>query len=163
MTTKTAAKHSRGSQCGCTALRKATRRISHLFDVALAPTGLKITQRAILAEIGRQEPTNVGRLAASLVMDSGALAHTLKPLERDGLVSLDINPTDRRHRLINLTERGREKLSESDVLWTQAQSVFDAALGNAEAQTLRALLDSLTSDEFAVRFSQGMARPAKAK
>ena len=73
-----------GSQCNCTALRKASRRISQLYDTALAPSGVKTTQRAILAQIGRSEPVTVGALAEALVMDSGALAHTLKPLERGG-------------------------------------------------------------------------------
>jgi DNA-binding MarR family transcriptional regulator len=47
---------------------------------------VKTTQRAILAQIGRSEPVTVGALAEALVMDSGALAHTLKPLERDNLL-----------------------------------------------------------------------------
>ena len=67
-----------GSRCNCTALRKASRRISQLYDMALAPGGLKTTQRAILAQIGRSEPTTIGKLAEALVMDSGALAHTLE-------------------------------------------------------------------------------------
>ena len=67
-------------RCHCTELRKASRRISQLYDTALAPSGLKTTQRAILAEIGRSEPTTVGALADALVMDAGGLAHTLKPL-----------------------------------------------------------------------------------
>ena len=49
----------KGSGCNCTALRKASRRISQLYDTALAPSGLKTTQRAILAQIGRSEPTTV--------------------------------------------------------------------------------------------------------
>ena len=43
------AKATEGSRCNCTALRKASRRISQLYDTALAPSGLKTTQRAILA------------------------------------------------------------------------------------------------------------------
>jgi hypothetical protein len=58
-----------GKGCSCTTLRKATRRISQLYDTALAPSGLKTTQRAILAQIGRSEPTTVGELAGALVMD----------------------------------------------------------------------------------------------
>ena len=70
----------RKGACNCTALRKASRRISQLYDAALAPSGIKTTQRAILAQVGRSEPATVGELAEALVMDSGALAHTLKPL-----------------------------------------------------------------------------------
>src|SRR5580700_9277973 len=96
-----AARPTDGSRCSCTTLRKATRRISLLYDAALAPSGLKTTQRAILAQIGRSEPATVGELAEALVMDSGGLAHTLKPLERDGFVAVAIGPNDRRNRLIS--------------------------------------------------------------
>jgi len=78
------------------------------------PSGLKTTQRAILAELGRSERTTVGELAEALVMDPGALAHTLKPLERDGLIAVAVDPDDRRNRLITLTRRGRTKLAETD-------------------------------------------------
>ena len=115
-----------GSQCNCTALRKASRRISQLYDTALAPSGVKTTQRAILAQIGRSEPVTVA-LAEALVMDSGALAHTLKPLERDHFIAAAVDPADRRNRLITLTQRGRAKLAESEALWAKAQQGFEIA------------------------------------
>src|ERR1700761_7759862 len=101
------------SRCNCTALRKATRRVSQLYDTALAPSGMKTTQRAILAELGRSERATVGELAAALVMDAGALAHTLKPLERDRLVAIAVDPNDRRNRLIGLTRQGRARFDET--------------------------------------------------
>src|SRR6266446_6542285 len=128
---------SEGSRCSCTALRKASRRISQLYDTALAPSGLKTTQRAILGQISRSEPTTVGALAVALVMDSGALAHTLKPLERDRLVAIEIDPDDRRNRLITLTAKGRAKLAETDVLWAKAQRGFEIAFGSAESEAFR--------------------------
>ncbi len=76
-----------------------------------APSGLKVTQRAILARIGRSEPTSVGELADGLVMDAGGLAHTLKPLVRDGFVTIAPDPQDRRNRLVRLTSAGKAKLS----------------------------------------------------
>src|ERR1700692_4941339 len=123
-----------GSGCSCTALRKATRRISQLYDTALAPSGLKTTQRAILAEIGRSEPTTVGALADALVMDAGGLAHTLKPLTREKLVVIAVDPQDRRNRLISLTPLGWSKLRESDALWEAAQRSFEAAFGATQAE-----------------------------
>ena len=39
------------SECYGTALRKASRRVTALYDETLAPTGLRSTQFAILAEI----------------------------------------------------------------------------------------------------------------
>ena len=151
------AKESRESRCSCTALRKATRRISQLYDAAFAPSGLKTTQRAILAQIGRSQPTSVGALAEALVMDPGALGHTLKPLERDGFVAITIDPGDRRSRRITLTRQGQTTLAETDSLWADAQAGFEAAFGKARSDALREATMFLVSDAFTARFEQSLA------
>jgi DNA-binding MarR family transcriptional regulator len=145
------------SRCNCTALRKATRRISQLYDTALAPSGLKTTQRAILAQLGRSETVTVGHLAEALVMDAGALAHTLKPLERDRLVAVTVDPSDRRNRLIKLTRRGRARLAESDALWAKAQTGFEVAFGRVESEALRQALQLLVSDRFNSTFEEALS------
>ena len=96
----------------------------------------------------------LGELAEALVMDPGALAHTLKPLERDGLVAVAVDPDDRRNRLITLTRRGRAKLVETDGLWEKAQRSFEAALGRADSDALREGLRLLISDDFAATFEK---------
>src|SRR5260221_2573776 len=101
-------------RCHCTELRKASRRISQLYDTALAPSGLKTTQRAILAEIGRSEPATVGALANALVMDAGGLAHTLKPLTPEKLVTIAVDPHDPRNRLISPNPFGRVQVRKTD-------------------------------------------------
>jgi DNA-binding MarR family transcriptional regulator len=146
-----------GSRCNCTALRKATRRVSQLYDTALAPSGLKTTQRAILAQLGRSGPTTVGQLAEALVMDAGALAHTLKPLERDRLIAVTVDPDDRRSRMITLTRQGRAKLAESDALWAKAQAGFEAAFGRVESEALRQALQLLVSDRFNSNFAEALS------
>jgi hypothetical protein len=42
------------SQCSATAMRKATRRMTQLYDDALAPAGLRSTQYAIVDELHRK-------------------------------------------------------------------------------------------------------------
>jgi DNA-binding MarR family transcriptional regulator len=158
-TRKRSAGAARESRCSCTALRKATRRISQLYDTALAPSGLKITQRAILAQIGRSEPTTVGSLAEALVMDSGALAHTLKPLERDGFVAIAVDSNDRRNRLISLTRKGQAKLVESDALWARAEKGFESIFGQAKSNELREAMKTLISDGFMAAFENAIMSP----
>ena len=139
--------------CNCTALRKATRRISQLYDSALEPCGLRATQRAILSQIARSGAPPLAELAEALVMDRGALTHNLKPLERDGLVEIRVDPDDRRNRLIALTKAGRAKLAESEPLWQRAQDGFEAALGAAKSATLRKALEHIVSEEFVAVFA----------
>ena len=152
--------NSQPGYCNCTALRKASRRISQLYDAALAPSGLKTTQRAILAQIRRSEPTTVGNLAEALVMDAGALAHTLKPLERDGLISIDVDPDDRRNRVAKLTSAGNARLSESDRLWENAQRGFEVAFGRAKSEALREAMQSLVTGDFVRAFEKATAKAA---
>jgi DNA-binding MarR family transcriptional regulator len=148
--------HESGKQatpCNATALRKATRRVSQLYDAVLEPSGLRGTQRAILMHIDRAGTPSLGELAEALVIDRGALTHNLKPLERDGLVKIIVDPKDRRNRLIALTASGRTKLAESKALWARAQRGFEAAFGVAKSASLRKALEYIASDAFAAAFS----------
>jgi DNA-binding MarR family transcriptional regulator len=143
------------SVCNCTALRKATRRVSHLYDSALEPCGLRTTQRSILMQIARsQNPPSLGELAEALVMDRGALTHTLKPLERDRLIEIRVDLEDRRNRLVALTAAGRKKIEQSTVLWKRAQQGFEAAFGVAKSAALREALEFVVSEDFVAAFDR---------
>jgi hypothetical protein len=45
--------------CNCLALRQATRRVTQLFDEALAPTGLGVNQYSILARLKGDGPSTM--------------------------------------------------------------------------------------------------------
>ena len=143
------------SVCNCTALRKATRRVSQLYDSALEPCGLRTTQRSILMQIAwSQNPPSLGELAEALVMDRGALTHTLKPLERDRLIEIRVDPDDRRNRLVALTAAGRQKIEQSTVLWKRAQQGFESAFGAAKSAALRQALEFVVSEDFVTAFNR---------
>ncbi|TSD87972.1 MarR family transcriptional regulator [Mycobacterium sp. KBS0706] len=130
-------------------MRKASRRVTQLYDDALAPTGLRSTQFAILAELHElaDKPPTLAELAAALVIDRSALGHNLRPLERDGLITLQESPKDRRRRHIVMTEQGRALLQQALGLWMAAQDRFHAVFGRREAEMLRnALLDIAYDD-----------------
>lgn len=140
------------SLCYCTTLRKASRRLTGLYDDVMAPAGLKSTQIAVLSHIRRLGSASVNALADSLVMDASGLTHTLKPLERDGFIRIQIDAKDRRGKLISLTPTGEKKLKETDLLWTRAQLTFEKLVGES-APELRESLKSLLTKEFANKFA----------
>ncbi|HUB50188.1 MAG TPA: MarR family winged helix-turn-helix transcriptional regulator [Acetobacteraceae bacterium] len=133
--------------CNCTTLRKAARHVSGLYDRALAPSGLRVTQYAILAELGRSGPMTITELARAMVMERNGLGHNLRPLEREGLVSMEIGG-DRRSRVILLTRSGRARLANAKTLWQQAQDRFGAVFGPDRVQALRSLLIAATTAEY---------------
>jgi len=134
--------------CHATALRKATRHVTNMFDSALAPTGLRSTQRSILMHIARAKEPSVKDLALMLVLDRSALTHNLKPLIRDGLVYLRQNPSDKRGRVVRLTPIGEQKLMDSHDLWHRAQTAYEEAFGVEKASAVREVLGRIASLAF---------------
>jgi len=141
--------------CNATALRKASRRLTQLYDDALVPCGLRSTQYAILAEVGRRadHPPTMRELADALVLDRSALGHNLRPLERDGWLMLAASPADRRRRHVVLTPAGRAILAAARPRWQAAQRQFEAAVGAAEASRLRSILTSIAQNEQLARLA----------
>lgn len=138
--------------CSSSDLRKAARRVSLLYDEALAPCGLRSTQRSLLAQVAKLGTPRMSELAAAQVLDRSALNHNLKPLIRDGLVSIELSSEDRRSRRIKLTSLGLKKLAESDLPWSKAQRRFEAAFGSEHTDQLGELLDRILSPDFVATF-----------
>jgi DNA-binding MarR family transcriptional regulator len=136
--------------CNCGVIRQAARRITRLYDQALAPAGLRITQYPILASLASAGPVTMGVLADRMVMDRATLGHNLRPMEAQGLLSLTAG-TDRRSRIVALTEVGRRKLREARPAWRAAQETFEAAFGPEDSAALRATMLRLTRLDFSGR------------
>src|SRR5258708_11260887 len=98
--------------CNCGALRQAARRVTKLYDDALAPTGLGVNQYSILARLSHVGPSTIQDLARLLVMDRSTLGHLLRPLEKRGLVRLDVSVEDGRSRVTTLTRAGRALIAK---------------------------------------------------
>jgi DNA-binding MarR family transcriptional regulator len=75
-------------------------------------------------------------------MDRTTLTANLKPLERRGLLESKVDPTDRRGRLLTLTEAGRTLLASALPIWTRTHNEIDARL-EEDAAALRAGLRAL--------------------
>jgi DNA-binding MarR family transcriptional regulator len=136
--------------CTCLALRQAARRVTRLYDDALAPMGLGVNQYSILARLGRVGPSRIQDLARLLVMDRSTLGHLLRPLEKRGLVRLKVSEQDGRSRVAALTPAGRAALAKGHPLWAQAQRRFASVFGEKSALDLRAILKKVAMADFGV-------------
>ena len=133
--------------CNCAALRQAARRVTRLYDQALAPTGLRITQFPILSWLSAAGPMTMNVLADRLGLDRATLGHNLRPLRDQGLVSMRYGQ-DRRSRVVALTEAGRQRLADARPFWRQAQRTFEAAFGPEDSAALRVTMTRLASLDF---------------
>lgn len=126
-------------------LRKATRRVTQAYDLALASTGLKTTQYTLLSAINRAGEPPLSELAATLVMDRSTLGHNLRPLEREGLVALRADAGDARSRRVRLTRQGRARHAKAKILWQKMQDRFETTFGPTQTAALREALLTLAT------------------
>ncbi len=129
------------SGCTCLRLRKASRRVSQIYDRSLEPLGLTVTQFSLLGYVAGFDGIGIGALAAKLVMDPTTLTRNVRPLVRQGLVELVADPDDQRSRCLHLTAAGRKAYQQAKPAWARAQREIDKALEDAGAPTLNKVLD----------------------
>lgn len=141
--------------CSCAALRQAARHVTQFYDAALAASGLGINQFSILSRIKSVEPVAIQDLAALLVMDRSTLGHLLRPLRRRRLVTLAIDPQDRRSRRVTLTAAGRALLAKTRPMWVDAQRRFARAMGEDAARDLRVTLKRVATIDYATDRESG--------
>ena len=135
--------------CNCAALRQAARHVTRYYDACLAGIGLRITQYVILSRLDRGDDPGGGMsmaaLAAAMAMDRSTLGHNLRPLERDGLVSIGPGAADRRARAVTLTAEGRRRVEEARAAWRAAQDGFEAKFGAERARAFRTLMAEIVA------------------
>jgi DNA-binding MarR family transcriptional regulator len=129
--------------CLCLHLQRAARVVARRFDEALRPLGITQGQFSLLMSLNRPQPPTIGSVAELLAMDRTTLTANLKPLERRGLVTVTIDPADRRSRRLALTAEGRALLVAAVPVWKRTHAALERRLKRS-ADALRADLMALS-------------------
>lgn len=123
-------------------IRRASRIITQVYDAALRPVELVVSQFTLLAAIHLFESVPITRLAQDLFVDQTTLTRNLKLLEKRGFVAIEPGE-DRRVKWVSLTTEGQSVLSEALPLWEQAQAEVKHHFGQQDWQTLLSLLSEV--------------------
>jgi DNA-binding MarR family transcriptional regulator len=130
--------------CLCLHVQRAARALGRRFDEVLRPFGLTNGQFSLLMSLNRPEPPTMGPVANLLAMDRTTLTAALKPLERRGLVRGDPHPTDKRSRILILTDLGRKALALALPVWKSTHEEIENSLRGIDPDQLRKCLKSLS-------------------
>jgi DNA-binding MarR family transcriptional regulator len=133
--------------CTCAAIRQVSRHVTSFYDECLAPFGLTVSQFSILSRLRRLGARSINALARELLVDRTTLARNVRPLEREGLLELAPDETDRRSRSLRLTSAGAKRVEKAREGWQKAQSGFERAYGSERAAELRRLLHAAAETE----------------
>jgi DNA-binding MarR family transcriptional regulator len=127
------------TKCACVRARRASRSLTDLYDEALRPVGLKITQFSVLRTLERMGPVSISALAGEMALDRSTLGRNLRLLKRRSLVRLG-EGTDLRARSVELTASARKLLAAAIPLWEKAQARVERKLGKEGVSALFELL-----------------------
>jgi DNA-binding MarR family transcriptional regulator len=128
------------TECNCLAVRQAARYVTQFYDRHMAQAGLRAGQYGILVRLRRLGPMTINELAGELVMDRTTLGRNIRPLERDGLITITSVRADRRIKQLQLTAAGEERFRTARATWVEAQRSFETGFGPERSAQLRGLL-----------------------
>jgi DNA-binding MarR family transcriptional regulator len=106
-----------------------------MYDQALKPSGVKITQFGILRLLSACPGLTTGAIADALVMDSTTLTRTLKIIQDSKWI--EVTPgEDRRERHWTVTAAGQERLRQAIPLWKEVQKEFARLVDDVDMDAL---------------------------
>jgi DNA-binding MarR family transcriptional regulator len=130
--------------CTCGRLRRAARALTQLYDDAMAPSELRITQFSLLRTLSRKGALRISDLATELLLDRTALSRNLDPLVARKFVAVTPG-RDARTREVSLTPAGAAALETAGPYWKKAQAAVTRRLGATRLETLLQTLKEMES------------------
>lgn len=131
-----------GSLCACASLRRANRAVCRLYDLVLAPTGLKSTQFIILRAILEAGEIAHCDLARCFVASEETFSRRLGSARKSGWVEMRVD--DRSRRVYRLTDRGCQLVALAAPYWERAQNRMARELGEKDWSALSFFAERVT-------------------
>jgi DNA-binding MarR family transcriptional regulator len=122
--------------CIATRLRLANRVITRIYDNALRPFGLKVTQLSMLVVAEDRGLIRQSQVGADLHLDDSTLSRNLELMRSKGWLE-EVSEDDARVHSYRLTAKGRALLERAIGAWRGAQSEALRLLGEDGVQALR--------------------------
>jgi DNA-binding MarR family transcriptional regulator len=119
----------------CANVRRASRVLTQLYDEAMRPLDMRMTQFSILQALSLTGGKLQGDLADFLALDSTTLTRSVQLLRKRGWVKV-LKGNDRRERRLSLSKSGEAELSRVQPMWEAVQKEMHSMLGEERWKTL---------------------------
>jgi len=131
--------------CTGALLRRAMRRMTQIYDDALRPFDLKLTQYSVLVNLIGRPGISITDLADLLESDRTTLSRNLGPLQKRGLIAME--PVDSgRRRQLTVTDKGRTLIQAVFPAWRVAECRVREILGADSTNELHDLLQGFLNE-----------------
>jgi MarR family transcriptional regulator, organic hydroperoxide resistance regulator len=127
----------------CFKLSRAMRKVQRYYEVSLAPLEITPVQFYVLSSLWETDGVKFKELAQKLSMDGATLTGILDRLERQGYVTREDDPEDRRSLLVFLAEKAKSHYSEFQHLAETLDTEIRDQFSKEEFATFLQMLDTI--------------------
>ena len=128
--------------CVCHNLRRTSRAITQFYKL-LGPSGITITQLALLRAISIGNSSTITNISKEMYMDRTTLTRNLDLLEKQGFIQIQ-SSSDRRKRIVTLTNRGKAQMTKALPLWERAQDSIMEKFGKGNWKEIKMGLNEIS-------------------
>ena len=129
--------------CMCASLRRASRALTQLYEEALRPTGLRVTQFTVLQTLSLAGEVTQRELGRILALDSTTLTRTLTIMGRHGWIAKR-RGEDRREWRMRPSKAGETQFKKALPHWEKAQKQLRRQLGEELSDNLMKLTQKVS-------------------
>jgi DNA-binding MarR family transcriptional regulator len=119
------------NECVAVRLRILTRAVNKIYNDALRPYGLTVSQMNILVALLRLGEAHQQLICQALYLDKSTLSRDLNRMRQEGWVE-ERAGIDERTRLLKVTPRGKDLIDQAFEAWQAAQRDALALLGEQD-------------------------------
>jgi len=130
------------AECIAGRVRLLNRVITNIYDHALQPLGIKISQANILVMLSLTDQASPVDIARVLSMEKSTVSRNVERMRKKGWI--DVADQDKGlSQVITVTPKGRKLLATAHVEWRKAQKQAAELLGEEGVAAVRQLHDAL--------------------
>ncbi len=119
---------------------RTARSMKRALDSRLAPIGVTAAQHVIISTLAHEDGLSLSEVGKRAYLDKPAITGLADRLEKDGLVKRRRSTDDRRVIKLHLTSKGRNLLTEMNLIATSVDQELVSVLSDSELKELRRLV-----------------------
>ena len=130
------------TSCIAGRLRLLNRVVTNLYDEALRPLGVKLSQGNVLAVTAKLGVARPGEVCDILELDASTLSRTVDRMVENGWIEVLADEDGRSHPF-RLTKQGKRLMEKAIPAWEQAQAEARKLLGDDGLRLLDAAIQRI--------------------
>ena len=133
--TVTSAVETIARECIAVRIRLLNRTVTKIFDEALRPLGVKVSQLNVLMVVAKRGPMSPGDVARRLSMEKSTVSRNVDRMKTHRWLKVTEGDSGRKQ-ILELGPAGRKLIEKSLPYWKKAQAQTEALLGQRGTQSI---------------------------